>query len=165
MDIADALIQEFLFPALAEAHNLEYLDNMCGCNSVSVHIRKGDYMQSAMFNLKPSYYAEAKNIIEERVPDVKYFIFTDDKEAIDEYINIFEDSVVVEGNIMENAYKDMQLMSYCKHNIIANSTFSFWGAYLNGNPRKVVVAPSKVHKDFAFPIACSDWLLVDVVND
>ena len=116
---------------------MKYVYEIENSNSVSVHIRKGDYINSKMINLTIDYYKIAKSIIESKINNPKYLIFTDDKEAISDYLKIFGNSlVIVEGNQGNKNYRDMQLMSMCKHNIIANSTFSFWGAYLNKNSKK-----------------------------
>ena len=71
-----------------------------------------------------------------------FFIFSNDIEWCQENIKL-ENSYYVDWNTGENSYKDMQLMSLCKHNIIPNSTFSWWGAWLNKNPNKIVIAPEK----------------------
>lgn len=156
----DELLRDFSFPSIIDESNLRYLKDISSSNSVSVHIRKGDYVNSGMLNLPVEYYINAKKVIEIKVENPKYFIFTDDKKAIADYLNIFDNYVLVEGNIKEKSYRDMQLMSLCKHNIIPNSTFSFWGAYLNKNPHKIVVAPDKAKHDFRYPFACKNWIVI-----
>lgn len=114
-------------------------------NSVSVHIRRGDYLNLKkdikMYLCKKSYYKRAMDIIEKQIEDPFYIFFTDDPSFVKvEYADI-KNKIIVEGN---RDYVDMQLMSCCKHNIITNSTFSFWAAFLNKNKNKIVIAP-KVH--------------------
>lgn len=164
--IREQLLADFKFPEITEKNNIKYAYEMEQTNSVSVHIRKGDYINSGMINLTLGYYAMAKKIIESRVPNPKYFIFTDDKDAIRSYLKIFENSyIIVEGNSKDKSYRDMQLMSLCKHNIIANSTFSFWGAYLNRNDQKIVIAPDKAKEDFRNPFAMSEWVILPYTGE
>ena len=160
-ELREQLLADFKFPEITEMSNIDYAYDIENSNSVSVHIRKGDYVNSGMINLTLEYYKMAQKVIESRVDNPKYFIFTDDKHAIKDFIKIFEDScVIVEGNIGNKSYRDMQLMSLCKHNIIANSTFSFWGAYLNTNIKKMVIAPDKAKADFRNPFAMSEWIIL-----
>lgn len=166
LDLRNQLLMDFQFPEFTEENNINYANEMNTTNSVSVHIRKGDYINSGMINLTTKYYEIAKRLIESRISNPKYFIFTDDKEAIKDYLKIFEGSfTIVEGNTGNKSYRDMQLMSICKHNIIANSTFSFWGAYLNKNIQKVVIAPNKAKGDFRNPFAMSDWIILPYTGE
>lgn len=154
------ILEDFKFPAFSNQRNIEYSNRMQNSESVSVHIRKGDYLGSGMINLPVEYYRMAKIEMEKRVMSPHYFIFTDDKTAIDEYLLLFDNYTIIENNRGNQSFRDMQLMSVCKHNIIANSTFSFWGAYLNQNRQKVVIAPNKAKTDFRNPFACDEWILV-----
>lgn len=164
-NVKEEVIKDFQFPPITDEHNMEYLNQIQESESVSVHIRKGDYIGSAMINLGVDYYKLAKKELELRVKNPKYFIFTDDKNAISEYLELFDEYVIVEGNSGNQSFRDMQLMSNCKHNIIPNSTFSFWGAYLNKNPEKVVIAPSKAKHDFRHPFACADWTVIPYLGE
>ncbi|MDO4308169.1 MAG: alpha-1,2-fucosyltransferase [Eubacteriales bacterium] len=156
----EELIKDFTFPEIVYGANKHYKEEILKSNSISVHIRKGDYINSGMINLPVEYYKQAKKIIEEKVSTPKYFIFTDDKHAISEYLEVFKEYIIVEGNSGNQSYRDMQLMSLCKHNIIPNSTFSFWGAYLNSNPNKIVIAPNKSKLDFRHPFALKEWTTI-----
>lgn len=106
---------------------------------VSVHFRRGDYISLASLNLKLGYYKKALRIFSPQ--SYKLFIFSDDIEYC-KTLKIFSkyDVAYISGN---NAGEDLCLMSLCDHNIIANSTFSFWGAMLNQNLDKKVVCPEK----------------------
>lgn len=154
------LIKDFSFPEFDEPWNLHYVEKIKDTNAVSVHIRKGDYVNSGMLNLDIQYYRKAKSIIESEVKNPVYYIFTDEKSSILEYLKIFEKYTLIEGNSGNKSYRDMQLMSLCKHNIIANSTFSFWGAYLNDNEDRIVIAPNKAKYDFRNPFACKEWIII-----
>jgi len=112
-------------------------------NSISLHIRRGDYigLNNVYYSLTENYYKKAI----EYILDVKKFetyslyIFSDDIEWCKKNIK-FKNTIFVENNNMKS-YEDLILMSICKNNIIANSSFSWWAAFLNKNIDKVVVAP------------------------
>lgn len=160
-NIKNLLLKEFEFPIINDESNLNYQSMIDGCNSVSVHVRRGDYLNSSMISLDLDYYKRAQCIIEKKVKNPIYFVFTDDKEYIHENFKFLRNYNIVEGNTGNYSYRDMQLMSMCKHNIIANSTFSFWGAYLNQNPNKLVVAPMKAHPNHYNAYACNDWITIE----
>ena len=88
------------------------------------------------------YFDSAIKYINERIPKPIFFVFSDDIEWCRTKLNI-ANAIYVDWNKDDNSFRDMQLMSMCKHNIICNSTFSWWGAYLNNNPDKIVIAPNK----------------------
>ena len=104
---------------------------------VSLHVRSGDYLQVSSLNLTLDYYNEAISIFLERFPYFKVLVFSDDIEWCKQYI-VGENVFYSENN---SNYVDMCMMTLCDHNIIANSTFSWWGAYLNQNLEKIVVCP------------------------
>ena len=104
---------------------------------VSLHVRRGDYLQVSSLNLTLDYYNEAISIFLERFPYFKVLVFSDDIEWCKQYI-VGENVFYSENN---SNYVDMCMMTLCDHNIIANSTFSWWGAYLNQNLEKIVVCP------------------------
>lgn len=89
-----------------------------------------------------SYYERAVSMVKEKVPDARFFIFTNDPVWVKAHMT-GEEFVVVDCNDESAGYLDMLLMSRCKHHIIANSSFSWWGAWLNSHPDKIVIAPSK----------------------
>lgn len=115
----------------------KYKDKIISKNAVSIHIRRGDYVGNAIYDLDLiPYYKKTIEHIEKLVENPDFFIFTDDEEYALKY---FADFNLVEGL---KPHEDMHLMSLCKHNIIANSSFSWWGAWLNDNPEKIVIAPN-----------------------
>lgn len=115
-------------------------------NSVSVHIRHGDYSQAAIEYhgiLHNNYYQQAIDRFATANEKATFFIFSDDIEWVKNNLVFSGDVQFVSGNISKTQYEDFYLMSQCKHNIIANSTFSWWAAWLNANPDKIVIAPKK----------------------
>ena len=104
---------------------------------VSVHFRRGDYLQVASLNLTLDYYNEAISIFLEKFPYFKLLVFSDDIEWCKEVL-VGDNIYFSQGN---SNYVDMCMMTLCDHNIIANSSFSWWGAYLNTSPDKTIVCP------------------------
>ena len=119
-------------------------DEIKSRTSVSVHFRLGDYFKHAPNDLLSNhYYLTAMQAIKSKFPDAHFYIFSNDTNFVKENIKIpFEHTFVEHNNTKETSFWDMYLMSLCKHNIIANSTFSWWGAWLNQNPDKIVITPS-----------------------
>ena len=118
-------------------------------NTISLHVRRGDYISDAGANqvlggiCNINYYQSAIQKIESRVANNPlYIIFTDDLEWVKDNIKLSH-SIIVDWNRGKDCWQDMHLMSKCNHNIIANSTFSWWGAWLNTNNEKIVIAPQK----------------------
>jgi hypothetical protein len=89
------------------------------------------------------YYDRCVKRLTERVKDPHFFVFSDDPQWSRDNLKLEYPAVYVDHNDMEHGHEDLRLMSQCKHNIIANSTFSWWGAWLNNNRDKVVFAPKK----------------------
>ncbi|MBQ7782249.1 MAG: alpha-1,2-fucosyltransferase [Lachnospiraceae bacterium] len=130
------------FPAKAK----EYRKQMEQTTSVSLHIRRGDYLNDKFAPIyggicTDAYYEGAKAYLQKKYPDCVFYLFTNDPEwgRSQEGDNV----VFVDCTGPDNAYVDMALMSCCKHHIIANSSFSWWGAWLNISKDKTVIAPAK----------------------
>ena len=135
----------FKFSELKDIRNIEIAKEMRNTNSVAIHIRKGDgYGSWNIFsNTCPkSYYQAAVDYIKSKVKEPRYFVFSDSPEVVADYLDI-DDYVLINWNpsVGKGNYVDMQLMSLAKYNIIANSTYSWWGAWLNQYPDKIVIAP------------------------
>lgn len=130
-----------------DVKNQQVLLDILNKTSVSIHVRRGDYMSKELENVfgnvcDMNYYNQAINYIKERIEYPFFFIFSDDKDWVKNNFNL-SNSIVVDSNSGVDSWKDMYLISKCKHNINANSTFSWWGAWLNNNPEKIVVVPDK----------------------
>lgn len=126
--------------------NISMLNMIDGSNSVSIHIRRGDYLNPENIDkfiaLDNTYYSAAISCIKERVDNPKFFVFSDDIESARKVLAGCENAVYVSHNTGADSFRDMQLMSRCKHNIIANSTFSQWGALLNRNEGHITIYPA-----------------------
>lgn len=112
------------------------------CNAVSIHIRRGDYIQEPFrLTCDDTYYLNAIRYIKENTSSPHFYIFSDDQEYVRKLFQSEKEMTFVDWNRKTDSWQDMYLMSKCKHNIIANSSFSWWGAWLNENPTKIVIAP------------------------
>jgi hypothetical protein len=136
--------------SLKESINKKYselISRINSSNSVSIHIRRGDYVndsktKKAHVTFGLEYYEEAIKIIKDKIKDPVFFVFSDDISWIKENLKINYPIFFVSNPEIKD-YEELIIMSTCKHNIIANSSFSFWGAWLNQNQNKTVIAPIK----------------------
>lgn len=145
-EIKELLVSKLRF-AYGESRLQEFAKMFsCGCMT-SVHIRRGDYLQlnDAYGGIcTTQYYREAMNYIRQRESKTRFVFFSDDIEWVQKNLKM-EDSLYVNRQMFED-YKDwydMSLMSMCRHHIIANSSFSWWGAWLSRSAEKIVIAPRK----------------------
>ena len=139
---------EFIVPFNDE--NAIMTQKIASTNSISVHIRRGDYLNPdvnlALLNI--TYYQEAISYIKQNVESPVFYIFSDDINWVRENLDLSQtEHVFIDWNKGADSFRDMQLMSLCKNNIIANSSFSWWGAWLNNNPDKIVIAPGTWYKN------------------
>lgn len=129
-----------------DERNLNVAKNMERENSVSIHIRRGDYIGNAQYSgiCTEEYYDAAINYMYDRLLKPHFYIFSNDPKYCELFMKKYgENYTIIDWNIGSESWKDMFLMSKCKCNIIANSSFSWWGAWLNMNNGKIVIAPSK----------------------
>ena len=117
-------------------------------NTIAVHIRRGDYVTNANASAfhglcDVEYYKKSIELITARTTDPKFVFFSDDINWVKETFSWVPDAYFVENAGSTSSAVDMYLMSLCKHNIIANSTYSWWGAVLNTNPEKIVICPER----------------------
>lgn len=146
--IEPQLKQEFSLKNSISRLNLDISEQISSVNAVSVHIRRGDYVSNKHTNsvhglCSLDYYRAAIQTITERVENPFFFIFSDDIAWIKDNLTTNSDTVYVDHNSGKQSYNDMYLMSLCQHHIIANSSFSWWGAWLGANAKKIVIAPKQ----------------------
>jgi hypothetical protein len=143
-DIADEIRSDFRFTKPLSKRNQEVLEEIKRTNSVSIHVRRGDYLKDSLLGglCGLDYYLQGINYIQSNITLPKFFIFSDDISWCKENFNL-PGSEIISWNKQSSSYIDMQLMSSCKHNIIANSSFSWWGAWLNENQKKIIIYPTK----------------------
>lgn len=144
--------EELRFQTPMDAENQKLSESILATPSVSLHIRRGDYVTNTHANdfhgtTSLEYYDSAIKAIYKHITEPHFFIFSDDIEWTTQNLSIPFNATYINHNHGNMAFEDMRLMSLCKHNIIANSTFSWWGAWLNTNPNKIVIAPKTWFQD------------------
>lgn len=147
-NVAEVIRSEFTYKCPLENRNSEFADEISQVSAVSLHVRRGDYAKNpkttAMHGLcSLDYYREAIQYISVHVEQPYFFIFSDDIAWVKSNLKIDFPCQYVDHNHGSQSYNDMHLMSLCQHHIIANSSFSWWGAWLNPRPNKIVIAPLK----------------------
>ena len=146
-EIENLLREELRFVTRSSSNNLEIQEQISNCCAVSVHIRRGDYLtnphhKATFASCNPAYYAKAFDALVSKLGNTPvFFVFSDDQKWAKENIRFPGKAVFVTHNDNSSSWEDMRLMAQCQHHIIANSTFSWWGAWLNASPSKIVVAP------------------------
>ena len=157
--------EDFYFHNNLDSYNAALKSKIEGTTSVSIHIRRGDYVSdsktSKIMNVCGiKYYEDAIDKISLQVDSPHFYIFSDEMQWVRENFPFSYPVTFVNQNTKNNSHIDMQLMSACKHNIIANSSFSWWGAWLNPNPKKIIIAPSKwfINSNDDSDIIPSTWI-------
>jgi len=141
----DELLQDFSWRTAPAGRNIATLEQIEGSESIAVHVRRGDYVSNPGTTahhgvLGLPYYEAAMHLAAQRSRNPIFFVFSDDIPWAREPLARLGTCVFVDQN-SGAASEDLRLMSACKHQIIANSSFSWWAAWLNTNPNKMVVAP------------------------
>lgn len=166
-NIRNIILDVFDFNEPKDKINLALIEKIRNCNSVSLHIRRGDYYtekwEKALTVIKDnSYYYRAIDHINSKIESPHFFIFSDDIKWVKNNLSI-NNCTYIDHNTGKNSFIDMYLMSLCRHNIIANSSFSWWGAWLNKNQDKLVIMPEKwFNRDFCEGIFPSEWIKFNV---
>ena len=150
-DVAEEVRKAFRFKHPLEGEAKEISRQIRSANSVSLHIRRGEYvaLENIVGKTDLAYYERAASYMNERSKTMgievpTFFVFSDDIEWCKEKLKLpFPKVYLDQASAGPKDSHHLQLMSLCRHNIIANSTFSWWGAWLNANPEKIVVAPKR----------------------
>ncbi|MFN0032784.1 MAG: alpha-1,2-fucosyltransferase [Flavobacteriales bacterium] len=148
--------------------NNEALSYIHTADTASIHIRRGDYITNRAANAyhgvcTVEYYTQAAHMLHEQTGVSQFLIFSDEPEWVENNISVPYACNHVTWNAAKQAHWDIYLMKHCKHNIIANSSFSWWGAWLNVHDNKKVIAPRNwfaVEKKLPYPITPADWQLL-----
>lgn len=170
-DIKEKIRNSFTFPNIDDKLVSNIRDRILFCNSVSIHVRRGDYLQISKNNpyqlngvCTMNYYVEAISYIRKKVKSPVFFVFSNDISWCRENFgdNDFE---YIDFNKKENSWRDMYLMSLCKHHIIANSTFSWWGAWLSPYNDQIIIRPHKFLKNIITKdIYPTSWIDLNNIN-
>lgn len=147
-DIAGILKHEFTVSHPLEGRNREMADLAMGTNSVSLHVRRGDFVADATINkvhgvCSTDYYRRGVEELARQTGKLHLFVFSDEPAWAAENLDFSFPTTIVDHNSADQGYEDLRLMSLCRHHIIANSSFSWWGAWLNQRAEKIVIAPMK----------------------
>lgn len=145
-DIRDELLNEFSLKSSPSKTNKEILKEIESYESVAIHIRRGDYIKNKQTNAvhgvcSKEYYSKAIKLITTKLPKVRFFIFSDDIQWCKKNYGQFSNFTIIDNS--NKGIEDMMLMSRCKHFIIANSSFSWWGAWLGRSKDKIIICPQK----------------------
>lgn len=148
IDIEDIIRQELTIKNPLLRNNLDLANQIQSCESVSLHIRRGDYVsdpKTAKIHgvCSHEYYLSAIQRLSEHVKKPHLFIFSDDPNRSKNILHIPYHCTIIDHNDLEAAHEDLRLMSLCKYHIIANSSLSWWGAWLNPNSDKIVITPKR----------------------
>jgi hypothetical protein len=159
--IEDIVRQELTVKTPPTPANAVLAQEMARTESISLHVRRGDYVtdpktfrRHGVCSLE--YYAAAINRLSQTVREPHFYVFSDDMEWVRENLKLAHPVTYVAHNGAEQDYEDLRLMAHCRHHIIANSTFSWWGAWLCAHPGKTVIAP---HQWFADPARDTSYLI------
>jgi hypothetical protein len=165
-DALDVLRKDFAVKGVPSTANRRVLDAIEASNSVCVHVRRTDFVSDAHTAAVHGargvdYYRAAHRLISEHVTSAHYFVFSDDIAWARENLAFLGAVTFVDNNSPEERHEDMRLMRCCKHFIVANSSFSWWPAWLASNPGKVVVAPRSwfsLQRDSSDAVIPEMWL-------
>ena len=142
--VADKLRNHFQFPNIVDKQNTTLIRQVENRITVALHVRRGDYLTEPLLGgiCDEKYYDRAIAYMQERIESPLFVIFSNDiKWCQTKFRNI--DSIFVDWNIGTESYRDMQLMHMCNHFIIANSSFSWWAAWLGRHPEKIIISPNQ----------------------
>ncbi len=167
IDKEDVIRKELALKNEMSADANEWIEKIKKCNSISLHIRRGDYVTSPVANqyhgtCNIGYYEKAIDFILKKTDVPEFFIFSDDIEWAKHNLRI-KSPVHFVSDIKIPDYEELMLMSGCRHNIIANSSFSWWGAWLNDNLSKIVIAPQAwfyVKNKNIKDLILKDWIMI-----
>lgn len=147
-DTEDAIRHDFTFRTAPDPVNHEIGNAIMGTEAVSLHVRRGDYVTSTPESQQHgscslSYYKKAIAEMTARLQHPHFFVFSDDSAWVKEHMDFDAPKTYIDHNGLLKGNEDLRLMSLCRHHIIANSSFSWWGAWLSSHPEKIVIAPHK----------------------
>jgi hypothetical protein len=137
-----------------DQENARLMATIVSKDSVSIHVRRGDYVSDPKTSRVHGvcgwdYYARAVALVSKAVRGPQFFVFSDDPKWVKDNFRLGQNTTYVDHNAGDRSHEDLRLMSACKHHVIANSSFSWWSAWLSRNPGKMVIAPSKWFHDDA----------------
>lgn len=165
-DIDGIIRQEFTEKTSLTLKSKEFLRQIVSCESVNIHIRRGDYVSNPRTNAHHGtcsldYYHRSVERITQAVKSPHFFVFSDEPEWACDNLKLDYQTTYIDHNGEDKDYEDLHLMSQCKYHIMANSSFSWWGAWLSNYPDKIVIAPKKWFNDYptdTCDLCPEDWI-------
>lgn len=157
--IRDNIFRLFRFNTRDYQECSEAIEQVRNTKSVSVHVRRGDYVGTEFDCLPKDYYERAITYFRESISDVRFFFFSDDIAYVSERFSDLPNKTIITTNTGRNSYRDLLLMTCCENHIIANSSFSYWGAMLGENTNGKVIAP-KAFLEGKPSLAESEWIKI-----
>lgn len=160
------ILKAFTFKIPLDQKNQVVIDTISRQNSVGIHIRRGDYLKEMQYQgiCTLDYYKKAIGFVQGKLENPVYYLFSNDMEWSRENITPLingSNVVYVDWNTGKESYRDMQIMSYCKGLIIANSSFSWWGAFLNQCESHIIISPSRwKNAKYDLKIQMPEWTLI-----
>jgi len=162
-DIRPILLKQFVVKKQLASSTIQYLKEITiKKNACSLHIQKGDNI----FDQKTkqihgvcdlNYYKEAIKLMREKCGEVNFFVFSDDILWVKKNLKI-KNATYIDQQVIP--HEDLHLMSLCRHNITANSSFSWWAAWLNQQKNKIVIAPKQWFESKESEVACENWIKI-----
>ena len=143
-----------------ENQNQDFLDlknRFVNCKSISVHVRRGDYV-GLNHACSINYFNSAIQYIMSKVKNAEFFIFSDDIDWCKTHLSFQSAPNFIDDKYDLEDYHELMLMKYCKHNVISNSSFSWWGAWLNENPNKIIIYPDKIKETLNKDLCVESWI-------
>ncbi len=151
--IRKIICKELTVTSPLTAINRDLAEKIAKVNAVSLHIRRGDYVKDEKTRTMHGvcgleYYSRAEERVAEKLKEPNFFVFSDDPDWVEKNLRLRHPTRYISHN-GSMPHEDLRLMSLCKHHIIANSSFSWWGAWLSANPDKLVIAPNRWFNDLS----------------
>ncbi len=165
-DIRALLKEEFTLRPPLDGEDRQLAEKIRSCSAVSLHVRRGDYLTNPHAakhhgTCDRGYYDQAVSFIKSKIPAAELFIFSDDPYWSESNMRYDLPTTIVSNTDETDEGRDLTLMSNCRHHIIANSSFSWWGAWLGADPEKIVIAPKRWFNDparFTGDLVPEGWL-------
>lgn len=164
LNIADDLKKDFVYKKPLNTEQKELIYKIENENAVAIHVRRGDYLSPQFgdiyYCLDKNYYKKAIEFVRRKVDSPKFYLFSDDIEWCKSEYSDMNDITYIDSKVSQNQHVDLHIMRQCKHFIIANSTFSWWGAWLSQYKEKIIVAPDNWFRNEKLNCAVKEAILL-----
>jgi len=149
--IVQIIKEKFILDPACYKNASDFIQHLSTHESVSIHVRKGDYLkppyEAYYAELNNDYYKKATSFLKQNYSNIKVYVFTDDPTWVEQNLDLGIPFELASGHKTNSMFEDFQAMQSCKYHVIANSSFSWWTAWLSAHPNKKVVAPNNWFKN------------------